>query len=158
MPRQRACDRQRARSVLWPLWPPGTIGWERPCCRFRIQEKRPERKRPVRGLHFLQKLMRINIVLRWEGAHYRATQHSLEILRPRISRKHSAPFIKRNESANCAGCSIVGTKGTALSTGRSHFTEAKTPPTQQEDEGILAFWELSKVTVFAGTRLGSEET
>src|SRR5215469_14567849 len=157
MPRQRVCDRRRARSVLWPLWPPGKIGWERPCCRFRIQEKRSERKQALRGLHFLQKLIPRNIGLRWERAYCRATQHSLEILRPRISRS-TPPRLSNETGQRTARVARQWARKLRLKRAVGVYTiTAKTPARTKQDEGILMFWELSKVTVFAGKRLGSKE-
>ena len=157
MPRQRACDRQRARSVLWPLWPPGKIGWERPCCRLRIQEKRPERKRPLRGFTFFTKVNAWKYCLALERAQCRATQHSLEILRPRISRS-TPPRLSNETSQRTARVARYWARKLLPQTPvQLYLTRRRLHPRTKEDEGILAFWELSKVTVLQEGASGAKK-
>src|SRR5215469_3556983 len=91
MPRQLACDRRLAKSALWPLWPPRQDPLGETLVSHKDTGETDEEKETS--------LIAFTIFTRTkcERADYRATQHSLEILRPRISR--STPPRLSNETS-----------------------------------------------------------
>src|SRR5215469_3971785 len=98
MPRQLACDRLLAKSALWPLWPPGQDPLGETLVSHKDTGETDEEKETTPGMFTIfTKTNYGKYPSECECANYRATQHSLEILRPTISR--STPPRLSNETS-----------------------------------------------------------
>src|SRR5215469_521389 len=89
---------------------------------------------------------------RCERANYRATQHSLEILRPRISRS-TPPRLSNETSQRTARVARKWARKLKRNPRQICTTRAKLHPRKSENEGFFVFWELSEVTVFGAEGL-----